>query len=350
MDGASWPSIREFGIPIACIVVAIVLGALLQFGVAPRVATTRLVRSRPWLAMLLDAFDVGVLFWMSALGVHVALAISSLPDNVRKLLDATLLVLVCISITVVVARIAGNAALRFSHSHGEHIGSGSLFVSISQGIVFVLGFLFTLSALGIAITPLITALGVGGLAVALALQPPLANLFSGLQLVASRQIRLGDYIALPSGQKGFVEDINWRSISIRESSDNLVVVPNQLLAQQIFINYRLPEARVAARVQLRVAYGSDLAFVEHLALEAVELVCEEIRDPGAAREAYVRVHEFADATVNMSVTFFVKRTVDQERAASEFFRRFYELMRRDNIGSPISTPVVPKQRVPAGRG
>lgn len=344
----SWPTIEEFAVPVACIVVAAGVGAVLEFIVQRRVATSGLVRRHPWLAILIDALDAGILFWATALGVHIALAVSSLPDNVRRLLDETLLVLVCVSVTVVAARFVGNAVLRMSRGPGQQIASGSLFASVSQALIIVLGGLFTLSALGVEVTPLLTALGVGGLAVALALQPPLANLFSGIQLVASRQIRPGDYIALPSGQQGFVEDINWRSISIRESTNSLVVVPNTVLAGEVFTNYRLPEPRVAARVPLRVAYGSDLAFVERLAHEAVALVGEDIKDPGAMTDAFVRVHEFAETTVNLSVSFFVRRAIDQEQARSEFLRCFYELIRRDNIGSPIINPVVPQERVVKG--
>ena len=337
--------VLEFAVPVACIVAAAGVGAVLEFVVQHRIAASAFVRRHPWLAIFIDALDAGVLFWATALGVHIALAVSSLPDNVRRLLDQTLLILVCASVTIVAARFVGNAVLRLSRGPGQQIASGTLFASVSQALIVVLGALFTLSALGIAVTPLLTALGVGGLAVALALQPPLANLFSGIQLVASRQIRPGDYIALPSGQQGFVEDINWRSISIRESTNSLVVVPNTVLAQEVFTNYRLPEPRVAARVPLRVAYGSDIGFVEQLALEAVAMVGEDIKDPGTSRDAFVRVHEFAETTVNLSVSFFVKRAIDQELAKSEFLRCFYELIRRDNIGSPIVNPVVPQERV-----
>jgi small-conductance mechanosensitive channel len=339
----SLSKVMEFAVPVACIVIAAGVGAVLEFVVQRRIAASSLVRSHPWLAILINALDAGILFWATALGVHIALAVSSLPDNVRRLLDQTLLVLVCVSVTIVAARFTGNAVMRLSRGPGQQIASGSLFASVSQALIIVLGALFTLSSLGIEVTPLLTALGVGGLAVALALQPPLANLFSGIQLIATRQIRSGDYIALPAGQEGFVEDINWRSISIRTSNNSLVVVPNTILATEVFTNYHLPEPRVAARVPLRVAYGSDLGFVERLALEAVAMVGEDIKDPNTSRDAFVRVSEFADTTVNLSVSFFVKRSIEPERARSEFLRCFYELMRREHIGSPIVNPVVPQE-------
>jgi len=307
-------------------------------------ASSKYVLRHAWLGIALESLDLGILFWVTAIGVHVAIAVSSAPPAVLRLLDQTLAILVLASVTIVAARFAGSAVLHFSRGPGSQIASGSLFASVAQGLVIVFGLLLTLSSLGIEITPLLTALGVGGLAVALALQPPLANLFSGLQLIASRQIRQGDYVALASGQEGFVEDINWRSISIRESANNLLVVPNLVLAQQVFINYRLPEPRVAARVPFRVAYGSDLDYVERLALEAVASVDGNVDDEGISQEAYVRVHEFADTTVNLSVSFYVKRVIDQEHAKSEFLRRFHDLMKREGIESPIGNPVVPRDR------
>jgi small-conductance mechanosensitive channel len=341
----SLPTIMEFAVPVACIVISAAVGALLEFIVQRRVATSAFVRGHAWLAILIDALDAGILFWATALGVHIALAVSSLPPNVVRLLDQTLLVLVCVSVTIVAARFTGKAVLRLSRGPGQQIASGTLFATVSQALIVILGGLFTLSALGIEVTPLLTALGVGGLAVALALQPPLANLFSGIQLVASRQIRPGDFIALPGGQEGFVEDINWRSISIRMPNNSLVVVPNTVLATEVFTNYHLPEPRVAARVPLRVAYGSDLAFVERLALEAIAMVGDDMKYPAASRDAFVHVTEFGDTTVNLSVCFFVKRAIDQEQARSEFLRCFYDLMRRERIGSPIVNPVISQETV-----
>jgi len=341
MDLPAWPLVREFGVPAGCIVIAVILGAVFEFIIQRSVAKSAYVARHTWLTILIDALGSGVLFWMTALGVHIALAVSRLPPNVTHLLDQTLLVLVCGSVTIVAARFGGSAVLQLCRGPGQQIASGTLFASVSQAVIVALGVLFTMSALGIAVTPLLTALGVGGLAVALALQPPLANLFSGIQLIASRQIRAGDYIALPSGQEGFVEDINWRSISIRESTNNIVVVPNLMLAQEIFINYRLPEPRVAARVPFRVAYGSDLDFVERLAHEAVELARKDIGDSLSSEDVFVRFHEFGDTTVNMSVNFFVNRAIDQERAKSACLRRLYELLQRNKPGSPLAEAVVP---------
>ena len=101
-----------------------------------------------------------------------------------------------------------------------------------------------LESLGVPVAPLLTTLGIGSLAVALALQDTLANFFAGLHLLADRPVRPGDYIKLHEGEEGFVETIGWRSSRLRTTKNNIVVVPNQKLSQAILTNFHLPISNV----------------------------------------------------------------------------------------------------------
>jgi small-conductance mechanosensitive channel len=100
-------------------------------------------------------------------------------------------------------------------------------VSITRVAVWTIGGLVLLNSLGVAITPLLTALGVGGLAVALALQDTLSNLFAGVHILASRKVQPGDFIQLDNGMEGYVEDTNWRSTIVRQFPNNILVVPRR---------------------------------------------------------------------------------------------------------------------------
>ena len=338
LAAVSWTSLYDYVVPLGIVIIAIVLGVALEIVVRRRLARHAVVQQRVWLRVALESIDAGIATWTACLGVYVAITTSAASPTVARLLDQLLVVLVLASVTIVAVRFVGGAMRQLGYGGGQEIASATLLASVAQGLVVGLGALIILSSLGVQITPLLTALGVGGLAVALALQPPLANLFSGLQLAASRQLRPGDYVRLQTGQEGLVEDIDWRSISIREPHNNLVIVPNLLLSQAIFTNYRLPEPRVATRVPLRVAYGSDLDFVEQLALEAARLALEDIGAPSRDR-AYVRVEEFGETTVNISVNYFAPRVVIQERSQSAVLRRFYEQLQGHCIGSPIKNAV-----------
>jgi small-conductance mechanosensitive channel len=99
-------------------------------------------------------------------------------------------------------------------------------VNLTKIVVFAVGILTILETLGIPIIPLFTALGIGGLAVALGLQDTLSNLFAGIQVIAAKQIRPGDYVKLELGEEGYVTDITWRYTTIRSSPNNRIIVPN----------------------------------------------------------------------------------------------------------------------------
>ena len=114
-----------------------------------------------------------------------------------------------------------------------------------------------LENLGISLTAIWTTLGVGSVAVALALQETLSNLFAGLYLLADRPVSPGDYIKLDSGQEGYVMHIGWRSTTMRTQSNNIVFVPNSTMAKAVITNYSLPELMVSVTIPVRVAYGSD---------------------------------------------------------------------------------------------
>ena len=146
------------------------------------------------------------------------------------------------------------------------------------------GLLVLLAQYHVAITPILTALGVGGLAVALALQDTLSNLFSGFYVAVAGQIRLGDYIKLNTGEEGYVTDIGWRSTTIRALANNHVIIPNSKLAQAIVTNYYLPDKRMGAGVQVGVDYECDpeqvLKVLREIGLVGAQEIPGMLPDPG----------------------------------------------------------------------
>ncbi len=167
-------------------------------------------------------------------------------------------------------------------------------------------------ALGVSITPMLTALGVGGLAVALALQEPLANLFAGIVIALARQVRVGDYVKLDTGVEGYITDFSWWSTRIRMLSNNMVLVPNAKLAQAIVTNYHLPAPDVVVPVDVGVDPASDLLQVERVTLDVGREVMREV--PGGVKEfePVIRYHTFAAANVGFSVTLGSKEFAGQD--------------------------------------
>ncbi len=172
----------------------------------------------------------------------------------------------------------------------------------AAGVVIVLaGAMIVLDTLGIQISPLLAGLGIGGLAVALALQPLLANLFASSYMLSDASVRVGDQIEVAGGPSGRVEDIGWRATRLRNADNNIVIVPNSLLAGSVVTNYSAGDPSMDARVELGLPYTADLARVAELLTAEARRVRDE--EPGAApgSEPVVRFTRFADANIEVVV-------------------------------------------------
>ena len=197
-----------------------------------------------------------------------------------------------LSASLALASIASRLLSVYGRRLAPALPVSSLTQNIVWGLVVGLGLLVVLSGLGISITPMLTALGVGGLAVALALQEPLSNFFAGLFLALAGQIRVGDYVSLDSGQEGYVSDFGWRSTRLRMLSNNLVVVPNAKLAQALVVNHHLPSSDMAVLVEVGVDYASDLEHVERVVSEVGAEVMAEVTGGVTGFQPFVRFHTF----------------------------------------------------------
>jgi small-conductance mechanosensitive channel len=211
----------------------------------------------------------------------------------------------------------------------------SLTRNVAWALIAVLGFLVILNGLGLSITPMLTALGVGGLAVALALQEPLANFFAGLFITLAGQIRVGDYVKLDSGQEGYVVDFSWRSTRLRMLANNLVVVPNSKLAQAILVNHHLPSQDLAVLVEVGVDYSSDLRHVERVVTEVGRSVMQEVTGAVAEFEPFIRYHTFGDSSINFTVILRAREFVDQYVIKHEFIKRLHARFDQEGIVIPF---------------
>ncbi len=222
-------------------------------------------------------------------------------------------------------------------------------IEILTKIVFIAaGGMIVLDNLGISLTPIITTLGIGSLAVAIALQDTLGNFFAGLYLKADRPIETGHYVRLESGQEGFVDRIGWRSTQIRTLQDNIVVVPNNKLAQTIITNFDLPEERMAISIAVGVAYDSDPQRVEEILLDEVKEAVEEVEGLLRYPEPYVRfIPGFGDFSMNFTLTCYVQRFVDQFLVQHELRKKIFKRFQKEGIQIPFHRAYVKPESDPS---
>ena len=229
-------------------------------------------------------------------------------------------------------------ALRAGASDGA-LPSVSLIANVAAGI-YVLGALVVLERLGISVTPIITALGVGGLAVALALQDTLSNLFAGIRILAAGKLRPGDFVRLESGQEGHVQDITWAQTTILQQPNNLVIEPNVKLATAITVNYDLPSPDQAFTVPVSVARGSDLARVERVALEVAREVQREVEGAVSDFEPLIRFQGYGPSSVDFLAILRSARYDARFLLIHEFVRRIDARFAAEGIEIPFPVRTV----------
>jgi len=197
------------------------------------------------------------------------------------------------------------------------------------------GILVLLNLLNISLAPALTALGVGGIAVSLALKDTLANLFSGFYISMAGNIHKGDYVRLDSGQEGFVEDVTWRITTLRTLQNNLVVIPNSKLSEALVTNFSYPEKQLAVPIPVGVSYEADIDHVERVVLEEVEAArgLEGLLfDPAPV----VRFNPgFGDSSLNLTLIVHVAEFTQQYLVQDQLRRRILARFRRERIHIPF---------------
>lgn len=234
-------------------------------------------------------------------------------DQLSQKFSTASQVLLIVSIIIFVDRISSDSLKRASVKSALLRNSSGLVFGFTRLFIMVMGGLVLLGTLGISVTPLIASLGITSLAVALALQPTLENFFSGVQLIADKPIRVGDFIELESGEQGFVQKIGWRSTWIKMLPNNIIIMPNSVLSQSKLINYYYPEKELSVPVDVGVHYDSDLEFVEQVTLEVAREVLKTHKWGVPEYETFVVFHTFDSSSINFTVML----------RAREYFNRFW---------------------------
>jgi len=287
-----------------------------------------------------DALAGPFMIWVLILGLHLATQSSALPPVTAGWVSKILLVLWIVSLTIMAARLTG----QLIHLHGAvpgALGVTTLTQTLAQLAVVLLGLLLLLNGLGISITPILTALGVGGLAVALALQDTLANLFAGFYIAVAGQVRLGDYIRLNTGEEGYVADIGWRSTTIRTLTNNLIIIPNKKLGEAIVTNYYLPAKSVAVSFQVNVSREADPERVERVLLEEVQGATGDV--PGMLTDPAPSIAfdpGISDWSLGFTVNYGVAEFADQFNVRYALRKRVLRRLRQEQIDLPFPTRTI----------
>jgi len=286
--------------------------------------------------IIILSFKTPSIYWCIAIGLYIGVGISDLPDKYIIYLSKIIHIIVILSVAIATANLSGKVFTHYIQKSNLPLPTTGLAYGILKGTILVLGGLIALSVIGISITPFLTALGVGGLAVALALQDTLANLFSGIHILIEKSVRVGDFIRLETGQEGYVDDITWRTTRIRMLPNNMVIIPNSKLSQSIVTNYYLPEKRMSLLIPVGVSYSSDPERVERILVEVAKSAVGKIQGLLGNPEPFVRfIPGFGDSSLDFTLICQVQEFVDQYFAQHELRKMIFKKFREEGIEIPF---------------
>jgi small-conductance mechanosensitive channel len=327
----AWRFLTVAAIGAAALALAVWIGLRTLHRLARRTSTTlddELLHALRWPAQ-----------W-TAIAIALLIALKDIEErHLSRPLEHKLTVLVAaliiLPVTIGISR-ATIILLRFALSRsaaGWHVTT--LTAATIRILWAIPGLLLILNLLDISLAPALTALGVGGIAVSLALKDTLANLFSGFYISMAGNIHKGDYIQLDSGQEGFVEDVTWRITTLRTLQNNLVVIPNSKLSEALVTNYSFPEKSLAVRIPIGVSYDADIDHVERVVLEEVEALRGLdglLFDPPPV----VRFNPgFGDSSLNLTLIVHVSEFTSQYIVQDQIRRRLLARFRREGIVIPF---------------
>mgnify|MGYP001322179818 CR=1 FL=1 len=285
--------------------------------------------------ILLDIVGKYIRIWIIIGGFF--LAIDTLPPFLIKLSDSihkVLLVFFVLSIAFAIANLI-TALIKNYYTSQTGVHNTELASYLIKGLIITLAGIMLLQTFGISVTPILGALGVGSLAIGLALKDTLTNLFGGIQILLTNQLKTGDFIQLQSGREGTIKDITLRNTTLLDRSNNTIVVPNSELSIATIVNYSMPSTILRVKVDCGVGYNSDLEMVERLVLETAKEVIENTEDGFKGFSPRMRFHKFNDFSIDFTVIMRSKSFPGTHRLRHNFIKLIKKRFDENNIEIPF---------------
>lgn len=345
-----WTHLMEMlFIPICILAASLTVGIMLNKLINRRIENHLNIDENSWFYIFINALRGVPVSLCLVVGLYWIVNTINIIEPLTRLFSYILFTVIILSITRVAARTINGFISLHIESSQQKLPKTTLLNTILNVVIYAMGVLVVLQYYGISIAPILTAMGVGGMAVALALQETLANIFSGLHLILSKQLRLDDYIKLSTGEEGRVTDITWRFTTIVPAGGgNMIVIPNQKIASSNITNYSMPRKDIVISIPVGVAYDSDLDKVERVTLDVAKEVMAHI-DKDVKMEPAVRFHTFGESSIDFNVVLHSSYFEHQFLLKHEFIKALTRRYREEGIEIPYPTRTVLQPEEPATR-
>lgn len=297
---------------------------------------------------LIKALKRPVTYALFLVGAYVAVHRMPLQDRWTDRLDDALYAVAVAVVGLALTRAYGILLAWYQTESPRGTGDvlaaefGPLLGKLGKVLIGLLAVIAVLQHFGVNVQSLVVSLGVGSLALGLAAQDTLANMFAGFTLMVDRPFRIGDRIQLSTGETGDVEAIGIRATRIRTLDETVLVVPNSLLTKERLVNQTRPTRQITTRVDVGVAYGSDLAQVKRILVDSA-LASARV---DAERLPVALVTRFGDSAVQFRLVFWARDYEQQGLAASEVHEQIYRRLAEAGIEIPFPTQRLIQQAAP----
>ena len=276
-------------------------------------------------------------FTIVILVVSLGLSVQMMDDSIRShhMVGFSSKVGVIVLVTWILERIIW-VGINFSGFASMLVPATRAFiVVILRTFIFVLAALAVLDSLGISITPLLASLGVGSVAIALALQDTLGNFFSGLYILLDKPVQEGNFVSLEGNVEGFIRKVGWRSTRVQLLTNNIAVIPNSKLAGSTIVNYSEPEKQVNVKVTVSVSYASDLESVERVAHQVAMEVQQKFGVSPSSFTPSVRFSSFGESGIECGIVVQATEFKDQFDMRHHLIKAIHARFNQEKIEIPF---------------
>jgi small-conductance mechanosensitive channel len=220
---------------------------------------------------------------------------------------------------------------RGAHVEPEYRNRSTVLRKLTIGVIIVIGLLLALRIGGLDIGPLLAGGAVGGVIIGLALQGSLSNVFAGLLLTLDGNVRVGELLRFSDGVTGTLENVGWRSCSLKLLDSTILVIPNSEFSRDRFVNLSRPTAVTMTHLECGVPYSADLDRVEDVVLEVALTVQQKYGADYALAQPRVRWRRFADGAIIFTVLFEVGDPSLQALLSSDLLKALHGRFRNEGI-------------------
>ena len=333
-------------IPATIVFIGIVLGMIFKQVVHTRLKKAALTSEWEGDDIILHAVESQIVLWFFWAALSLALRDVEIAEPFGLYTSNFLIIILMASITHAAAKLIVGLLDLWSKKQGGGFPSTTMFTNFVWITVYSIGLLVILDALDISIAPMLTALGIGGLAVSLALKDTLTDVFAGLHILLSKKVQPGDFVSLDSGEMGYIQNITWRNTKMLERTNNIIHIPNTKLSKAVIKNYDSGDPSFSVKIPVGVGYDSDLDVVERVVMEVANDLHQYMDEMNKQSTPLFKFRGFGQSSIDFMVYFRGNKYGDQNPIIHAFVKKLHKRFNEEGIEIPFPMRTVIQRSEP----